>query len=33
MIPDQPEQRPMTAEEKKQDLYWRQKQVRICATA
>jgi hypothetical protein len=27
MIPDQPEQRPMTAEEKKQDLYWRQKQL------
>jgi hypothetical protein len=27
MIPDQPEQRPMTTEEKKQDLYWRQKQL------
>ena len=27
MIPDQPEQRSMTAEEKKQDLYWRQKQL------
>ena len=27
MIPDQPEQQPMTAEEKKQDLYRRQKQL------
>ena len=27
MIPEQPEQRPMTAEEKKQDLYLRQKQL------